>query len=37
MKNWMNGFLDKWIVGDMQSCVLNSFIQQSSNPIIQPL
>jgi hypothetical protein len=37
MKNWMNGLLDKWIIGDTQNCVLNSFIQQSSNPIFQPL
>jgi hypothetical protein len=37
MKNWMNGLLDKWIIEDMESCALNSFIQQSSNPIIQLL
>jgi hypothetical protein len=35
MKNWMYGLLDKWIIGDMENCVLNSFIQQSNNPRIQ--
>jgi len=37
MKNWMNGLLDKWSIEVMEGWVLNSFIQQSSNPTIQPL
>jgi hypothetical protein len=37
MKNWMNGFLDKWIIGAWEAWVLDSLIHPSNNPIIRPL